>query len=606
MPRVLLVACEGADWAIIHELGAAGALPNLQRLVEHGASGTLRAVPPLRGEILWTSLATGCGAPRHGVTSQAEKRPDGSGVQPAGRRSWRVPAFWESLAHDGIATVVVNWPATWPATRWPGITIDERFAKAGGRDFDDWPLAPDSVSPTELRAAMRELRVHPADISGDEIAVFVPDMQVIDPASDDRLARIVAMIAEATTVHAAATQLAAESSWELLVVRYELLAQAQGGFLKYRNAAGGERRFANVVDAAYRFLDMMLGRLIELCGERTDLLLLSPRGTAGPGALVAHGPSIASDRIVHGATIFDVAPTVLALFGRAADGAQDGRILEDVVRAPSAELRPVPPVPAVRESSDTDTTSHLRALNYSDAPTPAQAQALRDAELASLLHLAESEIALGGYRDAASFAERALALAPDSLPATLLLAQARAHLGEWEACAPLADTLLSRQADAPWGSLLKGAVFAIGGDRAAAEPHLARARELGRATPLAQLHLGLLALRLRDTRTAEAHFGAAIALQPDLVPALHGLAAASRAGGDLDATESFLRQAIALRYHFPDAHFQLGLILAERDRMSEAAHALRTALQQDPALPGAEQALQRVVQALVTRARDGA
>lgn len=603
--RVLLVGCEGADWPIINELSTAGALPNLHRLIEDGASGTLQTPAPLRAEMLWTSLATGCRARRHGVTGPAEMRPDGGGVQPAGRRSWRVPAFWEGLAKDGIEVAIVNWPATWPATRWPGTVVDERFAKAAGRNFDDWPLPPDSVAPLNLRPALRELRVHPADISGDEVAVFVPEMQVLDPANDDRLARIFAMIAEATTVHAAATQLASESSWELLAVRYELLAQAQIGFLKDRNPTAAERRFANVVDAAYRFFDMMLGRLIELCGQRTDLVLVSPRGNAGSGMLVAHGPSVARDRIVHGATIFDVAPTVLALFGRTSDAAQDGRVLDEVLLAPGEALQPTLSVSMQQHAVGSDMTAHLRALNYSDAPTPAQAKAMRDAELSSLLHLAESETALGSYREAASCAERALAIAPDSVPALLLLAQARVHLGEWESCAPLAEMLLARQPEAPWGSLLKGAVLAISGDRAAAEPHLARARELGHTMPLAQLHLGLLALRLNEPHAAESHFRAALDVTPDLVTALHGLAVTSRARGDLDGAESFLRRATALRYHFPDAHYQLGLILAGRNRLSEAAHALRTALRQDPRLPGADAALQRVVQSLVTRAKSG-
>jgi tetratricopeptide (TPR) repeat protein len=197
-----------------------------------------------------------------------------------------------------------------------------------------------------------------------------------------------------------------------------------------------------------------------------------------------------------------------------------------------------------------------------------------------------------------------LAIAPESVPALLLLAQARVNLDEWEVCAPLAEALLQRQPDAPWGSLLKGAVLAVRGDREAAEPHLARARESGSAMPLARLVLGLLALRLHDPHGAADHFSAALALQPDLVPALRGLAIASRARGELDAAESSLRQAIAIRYHFPDAHYQLGLVLQDRGRLSEAAHALRTAVQQDPVLPGAEDALQRAVQALVTRARN--
>jgi tetratricopeptide (TPR) repeat protein len=190
------------------------------------------------------------------------------------------------------------------------------------------------------------------------------------------------------------------------------------------------------------------------------------------------------------------------------------------------------------------------------------------------------------------------------VPASLLLAHARVNLDEWEACAPIADLLLERQPDAPWGSLLKGAVLAIRGDRDAAEPHLARARELGAELPAACLALGLLALRLRDIDGAAGHFRAALLHQSDLIPALRGLAIASRARGDLETADALLRQAVTLRFVFPEAHLELGIVLADQGRVAEAMHALRTALQQNPGLTAAEIALQRLVQAQLVRRSD--
>jgi hypothetical protein len=597
--RVLLVGCEGADWSNVNRLSAAGVLPNLHRLIEDGASGSLQAPPPPLTEMLWTSLATGYRARRHGVTSPLEQRLDGGGVQPVGRRSWRAAAFWEELAQDGLTTCVVNWPATWPAACWPGTMIDERFAKAAGKQFEDWPMPQDCVSPAHMRSALRALRVHPADISGDEIAVFAPNSPEIIPESDEHVIRIATLIAETATVHAVATHLMAESRWDLLVARYDLLAQAQIVFQRQGEAT---EPLAGL-DAAYQFFDMMLGRVLKLCDETTDLIVVSPRSTAGPGVLVARGPTFARDRIVHGASIFDLAPTILALFGRASTAEQDGRVLDDLLLLPTVPqlLHATRAPQGVPGDGD---VMHLRALGYSDAPTLAQRQAMREAELSSLLHLAESEVALGAHHDAVAAAERALAIAPESVPASLLLAHARVHLDEWEACEPIADLLLKRQPESPWGSLLKGAVLALRGDVQSAEPHLARARALGQEMPLAHLALGLLALRLRNVDDAGDHFRAALSRQPDLLPALRGLAMVLRARRELDTAESLLRQAITLRYIFPEAHYQLGLVLADQGRVAEATHELRTTLQQDPSLTGAETALQRVLQAQLASRKD--
>jgi predicted AlkP superfamily phosphohydrolase/phosphomutase len=39
--KVLLVGWDAADWKVIYPLMNAGKMPNLQRLVEHGASGQI-------------------------------------------------------------------------------------------------------------------------------------------------------------------------------------------------------------------------------------------------------------------------------------------------------------------------------------------------------------------------------------------------------------------------------------------------------------------------------------------------------------------------------------------------------------------------------------
>ena len=287
----------------------AGALPTIARLVEGGISGNL-AAPDLPAPMLWTSIATGVPPGRHGVNARMEARPDGGGVRPIGASSWRAPPVWHVLNEAGIPAAVVNWPATAPADTWTEIVVDDRFPMAGGAERDDWPLPPRCISPARLRAALRVLRVHPKELDNDARAGL--------PA---------AALAEAAGAHAAATWIAEHEPWRFLAVRYGLLAADASGT---GNGTGN--------GTGYRFVDAMVARLLTLAGPETDAILVAP------GVLIAHGPGFAADRLVHGMSLTDVAPTVLARFGVRVSGAE-GHILGRDAGAPArcVSVAMVPP-----------------------------------------------------------------------------------------------------------------------------------------------------------------------------------------------------------------------------------------------------------------------
>src|SRR5258706_203841 len=86
--------------------------------------------------------------------------------------------------------------------------------------------APLAVAPEALRGAMRELRVHPSDIGVGDLVGLVPQATEIDQRRDRRLARLAASLARTASVHSAATHIAEHAAWDMLCVRYNLLADA--------------------------------------------------------------------------------------------------------------------------------------------------------------------------------------------------------------------------------------------------------------------------------------------------------------------------------------------------------------------------------------------
>ncbi len=594
-PRTLIVGWRSVDWPIVHPLLDAGHLPHLRALVERGISAPLASPRPLAREALWATLATGHLADRHGLLGPAEIRPDRGGVQPTGRRSWRVPAFWEVLEPESIRTACINWPATAPAADWPGLHIDERFAPATGDSFEAWTLPSGSVSPDRLSDPLLDLRIHPADPIQAEIAALVPRWKELAERKDARLARLASMLAATITAHAAATHVAERELWDVLCVVYDLAYAAAVAF-----GPADAEHFGDVPTQALLFQDMMLGRLIELAGPDTTVVVASPNGISrGPdgalrghprGLLVAAGPGIAADAMLPGVAAADLAPTILARYGLSLP--TDGRLIEAL--APHAATRAVTIDAPQATDIPPDPAEALLAEGYTDPVTPEQASAMAQAAATRLLHWAAARVERGHYAEAATALETALRLRPAMPEALRALARCRALLGDYAGCRPLGEQLLAADPESPWGHLMVGTAYALDGSNAAmAEPYLASARELGAEDPAVLSRLGGLAMLRQRPADAELLFRQALAIDPGRADALFGLGLAREAEGDAAGAEQAIRRAVQAQYHLPLAHQRLGVLLMAQGRWREAAQELRTAHGQHPSLPEIDAQLQR-------------
>ena len=169
------------------------------------------------------------------------------------------------------------------------------------------------------------------------------------------------MIAEAMTTHAAATEIIEHADWDFAAVYYDTIDHISHAFMKFyppRLDWVPEDVFAlyqHVVGAAYRYQDAMLGRLVELAGPETTVIVLSDHGfhsdnrrpayippeAAGPavehrhfGMICMRGPGIRQGETLYGASILDIAPTVLHLFGLPVGRDMDGHVLAAALESP--------------------------------------------------------------------------------------------------------------------------------------------------------------------------------------------------------------------------------------------------------------------------------
>lgn len=352
--KVLLIGWDAADWRVINPLMDAGKMPALQSLIERGVMGNLATLHPVLSPMLWTSIATGKRPYKHGILGFSEPTADGTGVRPVSSRSRKTKALWNILNQNGLKSNVIAWWPSAPVEPINGVMISNHYHHAAGPIDKPWPLAPGTVHPPRLAETFANLRFHPQELTADEILPFIPRAAEIDQGNDKRLGMAVKTLAEASSVHAAATWAMENQPWDLMAVYYDAIDHFCHGFMKYhppRRQHIPERDFElykDVVQGGYRFHDMMLARLLELAGDDTTLILVSDHGfhpdhnrpvsipnePAGPavehrdfGIFAMAGPGVKRDALVYGACLLDVTPTVLTLFDLPVGDDMDGKPL---------------------------------------------------------------------------------------------------------------------------------------------------------------------------------------------------------------------------------------------------------------------------------------
>jgi len=351
-PRVLLIGWDAADWKIIRPLLAAGALPNLAGLMARGVHGNISTLYPVLSPTLWTSIATGKRPPKHGVLGFTEPTRDGSSIRPVSVLSRQTKAVWNILAQEGKRSLVVGWWPSYPAEPIPGGMVSNHFQQVpDDPDLPLPPLGPGVVAPPRVADEVADLRVRPAEIPLEVLRMFVPRADEVDQAADKSLHDLARILAETLSIHAAATHLLEAEPWDFAAVYFDTIDHAGHRFMRFhppRQARVPEREFElyrDVVANVYRHHDAMLGRYLELAGAETHVILVSDHGfhsdeqrpqwipaePAGPasehrhfGIIVMAGPGLREGEQIHGSSVLDVAPTVLAVFGLPVGQDMDG------------------------------------------------------------------------------------------------------------------------------------------------------------------------------------------------------------------------------------------------------------------------------------------
>ena len=642
--RVLLIGWDAADWHLAGPLMEAGKMPVLSRLVEHGVSGKISTLQPILSPILWNSIATGKRADKHGILGFMEPSPDGQGVRPVRSTSRHAKALWNILSQNGLRSSVVNWFASHPAEPITGTVFSNRLTNdVLGADGDLLPMAAAAVHPPERLDVAEDLRIHPGEITFKQIAAFFNHQHL--PALDDpRLGSLTRTLAQCASTHNAATWLAARDDWDLLAVYYDAIDHIGHTFVEYHPPAmphvstEDAAVWGEVVTDMYRFHDLMLGTLLDLAGPDSTVILLSDHGfysdhlrpavaehfrdpdkKFGPemnpvswhrphGMFVAAGKAIKHDELLHGASLLDIAPTVLTLLGLPVPDDMDGRALTQIFAEPTtpesiATYEPPHPHDGVHrdvpsEESDPfaarQALQQLAELGYVELPEDGDmTKAVRGTERDRRVNLAQVYFSAGRTAEAIEI-HRGLLVEEDNPDARCNLALCLVGIGKTAEAEEELAKLPSAKLETPLARLLLGQIRLAQnrfGEAAAILEPLAR-EEL----PLSYIHTTLGQMYTRRGLYTEAETALRTALERDDENALaHDLMGVVlfQTGRYEEAVYEHMRSA-ALQHARPVTHAHLGMALARTGQFDWAIRAFEVAAELAPSYAFAHRCLVRL------------
>jgi predicted AlkP superfamily phosphohydrolase/phosphomutase/tetratricopeptide (TPR) repeat protein len=634
--KLLLIGWDGADWEHITPMLEKGLLPNLQAFMEAGTSGNLATLGPVLSPMLWNSVATGKYAYKHGIYGFTEPDRTNGGARPFTSYSRSTKAIWNIFSQLGMKTNVINWWASHPAEPIDGCVVSNLFA--GVKPGTDGPIVPEGVvHPPELAKHLGRFKVFPQELTSEQICAFIPEAARVNQEEDSRVETFAKVFTETLTTHAVATAVMENEPWDVMAIYYTCHDHFCHAFMPFhppRLPWVPEEDFEiykDVITGAYRFSDMMLGRLLQLSGPDTTVMICSdhgfesgplrtignPREPAGPaadhrqyGIFLAKGPNIRAGERVYGASLIDIAPTMLASLGIAIGEDMDGRPLLEIFRdAPAVETIPTwdevegpnpDGVHGEEKPLDPEEAAELLnqfvALGYIDDPGADKDKQFESAEIECDYNLAQNYIFASRPQDAIPLLERLVKRSPWEDRFIQQLVQAYQRSGRIRDALSLIERAYDLENTEAVAMKVVYAELKLATKTPFdnVEPVLRRASGLKAATPQLINRIAALYAAARRWNEARSLYQRSLELDHDNARAHQGLSRVYLRTGENQKSIDHALSAVELLFRLPHAHLNLGIALARTGHPEQAEQALQNALMISPGFVRAHRTLARL------------
>lgn len=626
--RLLILGWDAADWQVIDPLLARGQMPNLAALLARGTRADLRTLEPKLSPILWSTIATGKTADKHGIHNFVEPNPSGEGIRVASSTTRKTRALWNILTQRGLRVHAVGWYASHPAEPISGTSVSNLlFEGAPAAAGAPWPELPGTVGGKVVPGNPGFIfgsRVAPHAVTRDVLKELLPNAAQA-PRGDQRPATLAREFARMLSLHGAALQVVRGGDWDCAMVFHDTIDTIGHHFMEYRPPRmphvkpADLRVYGEVMDRVYRTHDRLLGELLAACGEGTSVMLVSDHGFHSGdqrpvildvtkeeraalesrwhrtyGVAVFAGPGFAVGARIGAPTLLDVAPTALAALGLPVGKDMDGRVVAEAFAVPpevtTVDSWDLEPGDAGEHPSEmrqdpfeaADALKQLVDLGYMADMGEDHRRMVELTRRESNFNLAVVFMTTGRPASAVPIFEALCAELPADARFASLLAQARFAAADHARCLEALDAWERLVPGSPEPAVLRAACLLALGRAAEAGAAVDAALAAHAVTPSYARTLAELCARAGRWRESADFARKAIAHDASS-PEPH--VAAARAAlelGDFEAAAEHCLDATERSMALPEAHYLLGAALAWGGELGHAVQSLDIALRFAP------------------------
>lgn len=618
-----MIGWDAADWKVINPLMDAGHMPTLEKLVNGGVMGNLATLDPPLSPMLWTSISTGKRPYKHGIHGFTEPDPSGKGVRPAFITSRKVKALWNILNQHDLKSHVIGWWPSHPAEPINGTMISNFYQRASKPINESWPIAPGTVHPADKQEFFAKLRIHPGELTAAHILPFVPDAANIDQEKDKRMNALAKIIADCSTIQSAATYILENEEWDFVGVYFDAIDHFCHAFMKFHppQLPGVPddlyHFYKDCVISGYKFHDMMLERLIELAGKDVTIMLISdhgfhpdhlrplklPKEPAAPalehspyGIVVINGPGIKKDERIYGASILDVTPTILTMYGLPVGADMDGNVMINAFegdvkpeKIPSWEEVPGnsgqhPPDKQEDPYAAREALEQLIDLGYVERPDENAEKAAQKTVAENNYYLARAYINGRKFTEAIEILTKLVDENPDATRYAMRLAHCYQTLNKVAECRQVLEKMKAANEgkESVGARIMEGTLLLIENEPQKAMELFEELEKNSKSGARLNMQLGKVYLQLRQWNKAAKAFAKELEYDPGSAQAYHGMGVALLRQNKFEDAADNILNAVGLMYYFPFAHYHLGEALYGMGEYAKAAEAFEVCLKMSP------------------------
>src|SRR5438270_7757408 len=365
-PHVIVFGVNGMEWDILRPLLVRGELPNLASVIKRGVYGKLRTVSAPNCPKVYSSVATSTPPEQNGITGFIV------GGITANTNMLKEEPLWSILSKHGVTVGMANVPATFPVMPVNGYMISGMLTR--GKGCEDGVLCSPKLSEVQggdavyPKAMVSEIEKNVGDISidcarmpsaddltGQEAQMVNQWLDQVQRIRTQQTKLFDYLLSSHPTDYAVMVQSCEDRvcHWLYLIQPYNV------GYNPKVNSVN-----LNAFPDQYRALDKVLGTILKHVNDDTYLFIMSDHGIKPlrefeedphmhmdhggttpviakhdfadgddvPGSFIAMGPGIKRDLRLMGfqATVFDIAPTILHVYGIEAPSQMRGHVLTEI------------------------------------------------------------------------------------------------------------------------------------------------------------------------------------------------------------------------------------------------------------------------------------